>query len=318
MKFKDYYKILGVSESADSSEIKKAFRKLARQYHPDMNSEAGSEDKFKEVSEAYEVLKDTEKRAEYDQLRTMGAMGGDGQFRPPPGWESASHFSSGGFDQAGMGNFSDFFESIFGRQGTAHRSYHDGHAEQMRMRGEDIHVSLPISLDDAHHGGEKIIRFQVPSYDDYGLLNHQEKTLKVKIPAGTAPGKPIRLKGQGARGIGGGANGDLYIDVEFAPHALYTFKNDKLYRQLNIAPWEAALGTKASIHTLTGDLMVNIPANSQTGNLLRLKGKGFNGGDLIVELRIVMPSKISDKARQLYEQLASESNFDPRSKEQVA
>lgn len=318
MKFKDYYNILGVKESADAGEIKKAFRKLARQYHPDVNSEADAEDKFKEVSEAYEVLKDAEKRAEYDQLRQMGAMGGDGQFRPPPGWESASHFSAGGFDQAGMGSFSDFFESIFGRQGTAHRSYHDGHADQMRMRGEDIHVSLPIALDDAHHGCEKIIRYRVPSYDNYGLLNHEEKTLKVKIPSGTLPGKPMRLKGQGGRGIGGGGNGDLYIDVEFAPHPVYTYEDGKLYRRLDIAPWEAALGTRASIRTLSGDLKLSIPANSQSGNLLRLKGKGFNGGDLIVELRIVMPSTISEKAKQLYEQLANESDFNPRSKEQVA
>ena len=317
MEFKDYYKILGVSEKAEPAELKKAYRKLARQYHPDVSSEENSEEKFKEVNEAYEVLKDPEKRAEYDQLRSMGAMGNDGRFRPPPDWESAAHFSEGGFTGADMGGgFSDFFESIFGRSGGVHRNYSRGGQQSVRMRGEDLHVRVPIFLEEAHRGCERVIEYQVPGFDEYGLLNHQPRKIKVKIPAGSSPEKPIRLKGQGGKGIGGGADGDLYLDLEFAPHPVYSVKGNNLYRQLPVAPWEAALGATVKVPTLDGEVQLTVPPDSQSGKQLRLKGKGINGGDLYVELDIVIPRGSSERVKELYRELQQESEFNPR--EEVA
>ncbi len=310
MEFKDYYSALGVSETATEEDIKKAYRKLARKYHPDVSSEAGAEAKFKETNEAYEVLKDPEKRAEYDQLRQLGARQADGRFRPPPGWESAEHFSSGDMEQ---GQFSDFFESIFGRAGTAHRSYREGRQQHFRMRGEDIHVTLPLLLEEAYRGGERQLEFSVPEVDEYGLVSHGKKTLKVKIPPGASPDRPLRLRGQGAPGIGGGESGDLLLEIQIAPHPVFALKGRDLYRVLKISPWEAALGTTVEVAGLQGKVKLKVPENSQTAQQLRVKGKGFPEGDMYVELRVVMPPGHSEKAREMYRQLANESSFNPRS-----
>ena len=321
MEFKDYYKILGVEEKVDAAELKKAFRKLARKYHPDVSTEADSEEKFKEINEAYEVLRDPEKRAEYDQLKAMGARGADGRFRPPPDWESAAHFSEGGFTGADMGGFSDFFESIFGRSGSVHRSYDSGPGGQtqgqggrqsVRMRGEDLHVRVPLFLEEAQRGCERVIDYLVPGFDEYGLLSREPRKLKVKIPAGSSPAKPIRLKGQGGRGIGGAENGDLYLDLEFAPHPVYSVKGDNLYRKLPVAPWEAALGASVVVPTLSGEVSLTIPPDSRSGQQLRLKGKGLNGGDLLVELDIVIPKTTSERVKELYRELQRECAFNPR------
>jgi curved DNA-binding protein len=303
MEFKDYYKILGVSDKAQPDEIKKAYRKLARKYHPDVSSEENCEDKFKEVSEAYEVLSDAEKRAEYDQLKAMGARGADGRFRPPPNWESAAHYSEGGFGAADMGGFSDFFEAMFGRGGSVHRNYNRSGPQQVRMRGEDVHIKIPLFIEEAVHGCERVIEYQVPSIDEYGLLNHEVRKIKVKIPLGSSPNKPIRLKGQGGKGVGGADNGDLYIEVEFAPHPVYSVKGDSLYRKLAITPWQAALGTAIKVNTLSGDVQLTVPPDSQSGQQLRLKGKGLNGGDLYIELDIVMPKVANERVRELYREL---------------
>ncbi|MFC4258376.1 DnaJ C-terminal domain-containing protein [Marinobacter lacisalsi] len=314
MDFKDYYAALGVSESATPEEIKKAYRKLARKYHPDVSKEEDADTKFKEVGEAYEVLKDPEKRAEYDQLRKYGARG-DGSFEPPPGWQSASGFGGGGYTEADAGQFSDFFEEIFG----GGRGFGGGFRQQtMRSRGEDVHARLPLFLEEAFNGCEKHVQFAVHELDDHGRVVARQKTLKVKIPAGMREGQHIRLKGQGSPGIGGGANGDLFIEVELAPHPHFTVEGRDLLITVPVAPWEAALGASVTVPTLGGKVNLKVPKGSNSGRKLRLKGKGLPGkhpGDQIVVLQVVMPEQHSDEAQSLYEKLAkAESHFNPRSK----
>ena len=318
MEFKDYYQILGVNESASADDIKKSYRKLARKYHPDVSKEADAEARFKEVGEAYEVLKDPEKRAEYDQLRKLGARGGDGNFRPPPGWESAAGFGGGGYTEADARHFSDFFEEIFGRSGQAHRDYgRGGQQRHFRMRGEDIHFRLALFLEEAYKGGERQIQFQVPEADEHGRMKYRQKTLNVKIPAGIGAGQHIRLKGQGAPGIGGGEAGDLFLEIELAPHPLYSVDGKDLTLTLPIAPWEAALGATVKVPTLDGTVNLKIPPNAQSGQKLRLKARGLPGkpaGDQYVVLQVVMPTDLNPKAKELFEQLATEASFNPREK----
>ena len=202
MDFKDYYKILGVETKATTDEIKKAYKRLARRYHPDVSKEKNAEQMFKEVAEAYEVLKDHDKRQEYDQLKASGSMGGNGQFRPPPEWESATHYYSSPEDQK---EFSDFFESLFGRKGGFHRP--QGAGDQMRMDGEDVHAELALLLEEIHQGCEQTVQIRVPEADEHGLISHRVKKLRVKVPAGTAEGAVLRIKGQGGPAIGGGKAG---------------------------------------------------------------------------------------------------------------
>ena len=316
MDFKDYYAILGVDEKADAAAIKSAYRKLARKYHPDVSKEADAENKFKELGEAYEVLKDPDKRAEYDQLRQYGARAGDGSFRPPPEWESAAHFGGGGFTDADAGQFSDFFEAIFGRGGSAHRHYsRDGRQNWFQMRGDDLHQSLALFLEEAYHGCEKELRLRVPEVDQRGLVSHRERTLKVRVPAGVSNGQHIRLKGQGAPGIGGGEAGDLYLEIQIAPHPHYRVEGKDLYLALPVTPWEAALGTEVQVPTLDGAVKMKVPAGAREGQKLRLKGRGLPGsprGDQYVTLSIAMPPKQTEKSRSLFEQLAREVPFNPR------
>lgn len=313
MEYKDYYQIMGVEEKASPEEIKKAYRKLARRYHPDVSKEPDAEQKFKDLGEAYEVLRDQQKRAEYDQLRQLGAMGGDGQFRPPPGWESATHFSSGDYSHGG--DFSDFFEAIFGRTGGFHRGAGTAGTGGFSMRGEDVHVRLPLLLEEAFAGGEKLIEYQVPQVDEYGLISHLPKKIKLKIPAGISEGKQLRLKGQGAPGLGGESAGDLLIDVKLAPHPLYTVQGKNVSMPLPLSPWEAALGTKVVVPAPGGKLSVTVPRNAQAGKKLRIPAKGFPGsppGDFFVVLKIVMPEKLHAKSTALFEEIAGLEDFNPR------
>lgn len=308
MEFKDYYKILGVDADADDKAIKAAYRRLARKYHPDVSAEENAEHQFKEVSEAYEVLKDKDKRAEYDMLRQHGGAGG---FEPPPGWQPGGFQSDPGDFQGG---FSDFFEQVFGQSGHGSRQGYS--RRQFVHRGEDIELVMAIFLEDSLKGESQTISYEVPSFDEQGHLVRQKRTLKVKIPAGVIEGERIRLKGQGAPGIGDAPDGDLYLQIKFAPHPLYVVEGSSLTVTVPVAPWEAALGCKMQVPTLDGAVSVTVPANSQNGKRMRLKGKGLGKGsqrgDLYVVLRIVMPDSASEKEQALWRQLSEESTFSPR------
>lgn len=326
MEFKDYYAILGVEEAASDADIKARYRKLARKYHPDVSKDADAEDKFKELGEAYEVLKDPEKRAEYDELRRYGANVG-GEFRPPPGWHSAAGFSGGGYTGADAQHFSDFFESIFGAAGvepgrrgfsSGRESSGRGHAV-FRRRGDDVQHTLSLFLEEAHAGGQRQIKLTIPTIDATGRAVPREKTLNVKIPAGVMPGQRIRLAGQGAPGEGGAPAGDLFLEVEFAPHPRFSVDGRNIVFTLPLTASEAALGTTVEVPTLGGNVKLRIPKNSSSGDKLRLKGKGLAGdtpGDQLVVLKVVLPKHHSEAAATLYRQLAEqESDFDPRAGE---
>ena len=310
MEFKDYYEILGVSRSADADEIKRAYRRLARKYHPDVSKEPDAEARFKEMKEAYEVLKDPEKRAAYDQFGANWKAGQD--FQPPPDWQQASAHG-GGFQ--GGDQFSDFFESLFGgagaQQGGFSRQYRD-----VRMNGDDINARIGISLEDAFHGATRQISLEVPEIDSSGRVRPKQRTLNVQIPKGITTGKRIRLEKQGSPGVGAGSTpGDLYLQVEIEPHPIYKVRGRDVDVALPITPWEAALGETVKAPTLAGAVDLKIPAGSTTGKRLRLKGRGLPGspaGDEYVELQIAMPPNVDDKARRLYEQLSNEQSFNPR------
>ncbi len=305
MDFKDYYKILGVESDADLKAIKTAYRKLARKYHPDVSEDKDAENKFKDVAEAYAALKDTEKRAEYDELRKYGQ---DGQhFEPPPGWRSSSNHS---------GDFSDFFESIFGADGSG--DSHSHRETHFSFRGQDIETELPIFLEETLSDEKKTISFQLPHYDTDGRrLTDVKKTLNVKIPKGVTEGERIRLKGQGGPGIGEGQNGDLYLHIRLVPHPLFDVEGHNLIITVPIAPWEAILGTKIEIPTLSGNINLTLPANSQTGKRMRIKGKGLTSktgmGDLYAILKIVVPDQTDEETRQLWKTLSEKTLFNPRS-----
>ncbi len=307
MEFKDYYKILGVSEDADAKAIKTAYRKLARKYHPDVSSEHEAEERFKEVTEAYEVLKDPDKRAEYDEVKRYGQ---GGQFRPPPGWEASGGFSGdGGFQQ---GDFSDFFESIFGGRGGGFRQ----ESRAYRSRGQDIETQLPIFLEDTLSEEQKTIEFELPDIDERGRQVYKRKSLKVRIPAGVRDGERIRLKGQGAPGFGGGEKGDLYLVIRLVPHPLFDVEGHNLIITVPLAPWEAALGTKLTLPTLDGSIRLSVPPNSQAGQRLRIKGRGLptraGRADLFALLKVVMPDHMDDNQRKHWQELSQSSSFDPR------
>ena len=308
MEFKDYYQVLGVDADANDKAIKAAYRRLARKYHPDVSAEENAEHQFKELSEAYEVLKDKDKRAEYDILRQHG---GTGNFEPPPDWQPGGYQSGQGDFQGG---FSEFFEQMFGQSG--HGSGHGYSRQQFVHRGEDIELALAIFLEDSLKGNSQTISYEVPSFDEQGRLLRQKRTLKVKIPAGVIEGERIRLKGQGAPGIGDAPDGDLYLQIRFAPHPMYVVEGASLTMTVPLAPWEAALGCKMQLPTLEGAINVTVPANSQNGKRMRIKGKGLGKegqrGDLYAVLHIVMPGAANEKAQALWRQLSEESNFSPR------
>ncbi len=308
MEFKDYYKILGVEPDADKTAIKAAYRRLARRYHPDVSSEADAEAHFKEVSEAYEVLKDTQKRAEYDELRRYGRHGK--QFEPPPGWHASAAFGGG---DAG-GGFSDFFESIFGGGGFREQTTHRG---GFSARGQDIELEMPIFLEDTLSEESKPVSFEVTELDEQGRPVRRRRKLNVKIPAGVTDGERIRLKGQGGAGRHGGTSGDLYLRIRLVPHPLYDVEGHNLIITVPLAPWEAALGARIEVPTLHGRIQLRIPANSQTGQRLRIRGKGLpargHKGDLYAVLKVVMPPDHDSRNEALWRELAEAANFDPRS-----
>jgi curved DNA-binding protein len=314
MEFKDYYKILGVEENAELKDIKKAYRKLALKFHPDMNPDSGAEDKFKQVAEAYVVLKDDTKRAEYDDMKRYGSSSEQG-FKAPPGWRP----SRGGAGNSGSSaDFSDFFNSVFGA-GQGH-SRHAGHQNSEQFKGQDLDMEVPIFLEESVVGITKTIEFMVPVFDGR-QTQYTKKSLKVKIPAGIADGERIRLKGQGAPGQGSASNdntlnGDLFLHVRLVPHPLFDVQGINIVLTVTLTPWEAALGTKLEVPTLNGKINLNIPAASRSGKKLRIKGKGLKSktaqGDLLAIIKIDIPPDTTDEAKRLWEQLAEVEKYNPR------
>ncbi len=336
VEYKDYYKLLGVSRTASQDEISKAFKKLARKHHPDLNpNDAEAEKKFKEFNEAYEVLKDPEKRKLYDSL---GPNWKDGQnFQRPPGFEGAQfNFGGAGGQQFDAGAFSDFFETIFGggfggqggRPGGARfergGSFGDfgggfggGGYSRAPSRGSDANATLELTLEEAYRGGAKAITLQEQTIGPDGSPRLGTKTLNVSIPAGVRDGGKIRLSGQGNPGRAGGKAGDLYLKVKILPHALFKLEEGNVILDLPLAPWEAVLGAKVRVPTLDGAVEMQIPAGSSSGRKLRLAGKGLGGrgqrGDQLVRLMVAVPPSVTDEQRALWEQLAAASEFSPRS-----
>ncbi len=309
MEFKDYYKTLGVAREAKAEEIKKAFRRLARKFHPDVSKEPDADVRMKEINEAYTVLSDPEKRAAYDQLGQSYQANQD--FRPPPNWDAGFEFSGRGFSGTDSADFSDFFSTLFGSQ--TGRSAHGG--ARFRGRGEDHHAKILLDLEDTYHGASRNIALSSPQLDDQGRLRLREHTLSVRIPKGVHEGQVIRLAGQGSPGTDGEQSGDLYLEVHFKPHPRYRVEGRDVHAALPVAPWEAALGASVKIPVPDGTVEVRIPEGSQSGRKLRLKGRGIPGnppGDLYLAIEVVLPPASSPKARELYETLARELAFNPR------
>ena len=313
MQFKDYYEVMGVARDATQDEIKRAYRKLARKYHPDVSKEPQAEVRFKEVGEAYEVLKDPEKRTAYDQLGKDWKAGQE--FRPPPGWDQGFEFRGGGFTDADASGFSDFFESLFGR-GFARASARGGNARaRFHAQGEDTHAKVLIEIEDAYHGATRSLTLRHSELDGEGRPRLAERTLNVRVPKGVRQGQHIRLAGQGGAGRGGGQSGDLYLEVEFRAHPHYHAEGRDVYLDLPVAPWEAALGATVKAPTPAGAVDLKIPAGSGSGRKLRLKGRGIPGtppGDLYVVLQIAMPPDQSDAAKAAWRELESTVKFNPR------
>jgi curved DNA-binding protein len=322
VEFKDYYKVMGVARDATDAQIKQAYRKLARKYHPDVSKEKDAEARFKEVGEAYEVLRSPEKRAAYDRLGT-GPRPGE-EFRPPPDFGSGFEFSGAsgmGAEGEGYGaDYSDFFESLFGRARAGanrhrERRFHTG-------RGEDHHAKVMLDLDASLSGGSRSFTLRVPEIDAEGRLAMRERVLNVQIPKGILPGQTIRLAGQGAAphpAEGGKPDtaGDLYLEVEFLPHPLYRVEGRDLYLDLPTAPWEAALGATVKAPTPGGPVDLKVPAASHAGTKLRLRGRGIPSspaGDLYVIVQIALPPAPDEKAKQAYRAFAAALPFDPRAK----
>ena len=314
MDYKDYYAVMGVARDATQDDIKRAYRKLARKFHPDVSKAADAEVRFKELGEAYEVLKDAEKRAAYDQLGRDWRAGQE--FRPPPDWDAGVEYSGGGFNERGQAGYSDFFESLFGRAG-GFQAGGFARAGQVRARGEDHHSKIDVSLEDAFNGATLSLQLRVPEYDAQGHLRERPRRLQVKIPRGVTSGKRIRLTGQGGAGRSGGPAGDLYLEVWLRPHPVYQVEGKDVFVNLPITPWEAALGGKVQVPTLGGRVDLNISAGARSGQRLRLKGRGLPvagepPGDQFAVLQIMTPPADSPEAKALYEKMASEMSFNPR------
>lgn len=310
--YKDYYKIMGVDRDASQDEIKRAYRKLARKYHPDVSSESDAEERFQELQEAYEVLKDPEKRAAYDRLGANWRQGED--FQPPPGWDAGFEFSGGGFTQGDASAFSDFFESLFGRQsayGHAHRGFGGG----FHGRGQDHFARIELDLADAYRGGVHSLTLQSPTVDARGGVRNEPRTVKVRIPAGVADGQQVKVPGKGGEGVGQGAAGDLYLEVSLRTDPIFRPEGRDIHLDVPIAPWEAALGATVKVPTLGGEVEAKIPAGARSGQRLRLKGRGLPGspaGDQYLHLKIVVPPARTDDERELYRKMREQMHFDPR------
>lgn len=342
VKYQDYYDTLGVARTASQEEISKAYRKLARQYHPDVNKAKDAEARFRVVTEAYEVLKDPAKRKQYDELGSNWKAGQE--FRPPQGWEEqfrraggngsggrgraaqGGTTGTGGFDFSGGDNFSDFFESIFGgsfRSGAAGAGRASASRGKPRSApGQDQSADITISLADAMLGGTRHVELEVLETDAMGSQSRSTRAYDVKIPAGTTDGSVIRLSGQGSSGTGGGPSGDLHLKIHIAPDPRFDVEGHDLRTIIPVSPSEAVLGAKVVIPLPNGQATVTIPPRSQSGQRLRLRGKGLpkrskgkeaaEAGDLLAEIRVTVPKSPSEQELALYEQLAKESNFNPR------
>lgn len=346
VKFQDYYKTLDVERNASKEEIQKAYRKLARKYHPDVSKQKGAEEKFKQATEAYEVLKDPEKRKRYDMLGENWKAGQE--FQPPPGWEQVftqfgrgaggsggptfSFRTSGGAGPGGMGGFSDFFEMLFGGAAGGGGAQSGGRGRMFEnafdfggergerayggsAKGESHEVEITVTLEEVYRGGTKAVQLEIVEQTPGGVQQRSLKTYQVKIPPGISEGGIIRLKGEGAKGPGGA--GDLRLKVKIAPHPRFKVDGTNVSTMVPIAPWEAVLGAKVPVQTLEGAVTVSIPAGSQGGQQLRLRGKGLRTktgerGDMLAELKIVVPRAPSEQERERYEQLAKVSSFNPR------
>ena len=326
VKFKDYYETLGVARTASDEEIRKAYRKLARKLHPDVNKDPQAETRFKEVGEAYEVLSDAGKRKKYDQLGANWQAGQD--FTPPPGWENMQYeFRTGPrggaeFDLSdlGAGGFSDFFESLFGggfRQGRGAGRRRTAEPE-WDMPGQDQEAETAISLEDAYHGAKRSFSLQAAEPDPSGRLRRRTKTYSVTIPPGTAEGARIRLAGQGAASVPGGQAGDLFLRVHIEPHPFFRLKDHDLEVDLLLTPWEAALGAHVSVRTMDGKADLKLPAGTQSGQRLRLRGKGLphhggsERGDLYAIVKIMVPKDLTSREKDLFQELGRVSRFAPR------
>ncbi|MES2352983.1 MAG: DnaJ C-terminal domain-containing protein [Pseudomonadota bacterium] len=306
MKYKDYYSILGLARNASGDEIKKAYRKMARKFHPDVSKEPNAEERFKEVSEAYETLRDAEKRAAYDRL---GSHKPGQDFEPSREWSrqySDSDIPFENFDFADL--FSGFSQTKQGRQrgGAA-----------FAVPGQDFEVSVHLTLDEAHRGTEIELNLEMPEYDENRRIRRVPRTLKARIPKGATDGQRLRLRGKGGKGINGGHDGDLYITISMHPHALLRVNGHDLYLDLPLAPWEAVLGTTIEVPTLEGSVRLKIPAGTRAGQQLRLSGRGMakpgsGTGDLFALVQIIVPSVLNDHERDLFKQLAETSTFNPR------
>lgn len=311
MEFKDYYSVMGVARDASQDEIKRSYRRLARKFHPDVSKEQDAEARFKEVGEAYEVLKDPEKRAAYDQLGANWKAGQD--FRPPPDWNQGFEFHGGGFTHDDAARFSDFFESLFG-QGFAAAGHGRGRAH---AKGEDVHAKVLIDLDDAYHGASRAVTLKMTELGADGRPRVRERTLNVRIPKGVRQGQHIRLAGQGDPGIGQNSAGDLYLEIEFRPHPMYHAEGRDVYVDLPVAPWELALGATINAPTPGGAVSLKVPEGSTDGRKLRLKGRGIPGnppGDLYAVLKVALPPADSEAARAAYRELQQKLDFNPRAR----
>jgi curved DNA-binding protein len=306
MKYKDYYAILGVEKNASTDQIKKAYRKLAHKFHPDVSKEAGAEEKFKDVSEAYKTLKDPEKRAAYDQL---GRYQAGQDFRPPPDWQQQfgdTHFS---FDDIDL---SDLFAGLRGGR------FHARHERaNIPIPGEDFEVAVHLTLDEAYRGTEVELDLSMPEFDEKGSLRRVPHVVKARIPKGATDGQRLRIPGKGGKGFNGGRNGDLYLNIVLHPHPLFRVNGHDLYLDLPLAPWEAVLGTTVDVPTPGGAVRLKVPAGTQAGQKLKLGKRGLpkpraGAGDLYVVVQITVPGVVSVRERALYRQLADGSTFNPR------
>ncbi|SOE87670.1 curved DNA-binding protein [Burkholderia sp. YR290] len=310
MKYKDYYAILGVERTVTQEDIKRAYRKLARKYHPDVSMHSDAEERFKELGEAYEVLKDPEKRAAYDRLGTQWRSGED--FQPPPNWDEGFEFSGTGDEAGAHADLKDFFEAMFGSARAAQPR--QGPSGAM---GQDHHAKVFIDIEDAYRGAQRAISLQLPVIDDQGHVSLQSRTLNVSIPKGMRAGQHLRLAGQGGAGVGAGPAGDLYLEIAFRAHPRFRVDGGDVLLDLPVAPWEAALGAHVTVPTPDGLVEMTVPMGSAGGRRLRLKGKGIPGnppGDLYVILNIVLPPADSEPAKAAYNAMRQAFNFDPRAR----
>ncbi len=307
MKYIDYYEVLGVARDATQDEIKKAYRKLAHQYHPDVSKEAGAEQKFKEVAEAYSTLKDAEKRAAYDAL---GRHPQGEDFVPPHQWQQHYHEESADFSDVDLADLLAAFAA-------AQRAEQQQRARRP-LHGQDFEVTMPVTLEQVYAGAEADLSLSLPDYDEQGMPRRSPKTYRIRIPKGASDGQRLRLPQKGGPGLNGGRAGDLYVTMQFQPHRLYRVSGHDLYIDLPLAPWEAGLGAAVEIPTLGGAVEMKIPEGTVAGRKLRLTGRGMpdssgKHGDLYAIVQIDVPAKLSARERELMQQLADESAFNPRS-----